>query len=77
MGGDLPGLLQQEVTIPKTGDGTLPATAIGDRMEVSSVRIPLEEPILATPLSSEDLLPTVDLHGRVFKRKALKPLLSG
>jgi hypothetical protein len=77
MGGDLPGLLQKEIPIPKTGNGTFPAMAIGNRMEVSSVRIPLEEPILATPLSPEDLLPTVNLHERVFKGIALEPLLSG
>jgi hypothetical protein len=45
-------------------------------MEVGGIRIPLQEPFLATPQALENLIALVDLHDRVLKSKTLKPLFS-
>ena len=47
MGGDVIWALQKNIPIPEERDGTFPPAAIGNRLEVGSVRIPLKEPVLA------------------------------
>ena len=77
MGRYIPWRLQEMIPFPHAWNRAFPMTPIGDRMEVDRIRIAFEDPVLATTLSPESLLPLVDLHKGVLKGILLKPLLSG
>jgi hypothetical protein len=57
MGGDVSCILEESLPLPKAGNGAFPTLPIGDSVEICCIRIPLEEPILMTPLSPVRFLP--------------------
>ena len=77
MGRDFFWRLQKKLPFPQAWNRALPTTPISDRMEVGSIRLAFEDPVLATALSLESLLSLVDLHKGVLKGVPLKPLFSG
>jgi hypothetical protein len=77
MVGDISGILQKIISIPKARDRTLPTSTIGNSMEIGRVRIAQQKPVLAALLSPENLLALVYLYKGVFKGISLKPLLGG
>jgi hypothetical protein len=75
--GDISGILQKIMSIPKAGDGAFPTSAVGNSMEIGCVRVAPQKPILAAPLPPVNLLAPVDLYKGVFKGISPKPLLGG
>lgn len=77
MGGDISGILQGNLPLTKAWDGELPTPPTGDDMEVGSISVSLQEPILAAPRYPEDFLTLTDLHKGGLKSVLLKSFLNG
>ena len=56
MGADVPGVLEEGYPIPKAGNGVASAASVGDRLEVSRIRITLQDPTLSAPKAPIGLL---------------------
>jgi hypothetical protein len=77
MVGDISGILQKIISIPKAGDRALPTSTIGNSMEIGCVRVAPQKPVLVALLPPVNLLAHVNLNKGVFKGISPKPLLGG
>src|SRR4051812_12640906 len=73
MGGERLRGLQQRLPLPEARNRALPPPTIGNGMEISRVRFPLDRPVLATPLAPESLLSLVDFHNGSLKGVPMGP----
>jgi hypothetical protein len=68
MVGDISGILQKIISIPKAGDITLPTSTVGNSMEIGRVRIAPQKSVMAASLPPENLLALVYLSTRETSR---------
>ena len=74
---DISWRLQESIPLPQARNRALPTMPIGYRVEVSRIRFPFKDPVLAAPLPPEGLLTLINPHKGLLKGISLKPLLSG